>query len=507
MKHIIIFLVIFIILSTLCYAQEPQGYIEYKEDKTIVRVWGTHYERGYAQGYLLCNGIIDIFSTYFLGYIFGNNAAIYNNTRSIFVTSFSVDALYQTEGEGLLDGIVAAGQSLYNNVLGRDIDVTDLMMCNSIVDYTDENNLFSCNDLCSSLASWGSSTSSSPELLGESIITRFLDWTPHQALMENHLLLVSFPSEPDEQNWISFTFPGLIGCLSAVNEGKVGSFYNVGNIDSYDPTDTFNPIFLSIRNGIESADYDGNGQCNPMDVVKAVSDDVQRSGSIMNVISPTEKDSFSLVIECNNMNGVMVRNKDDNTLIAGDNLAATNHFRKLYAPVYCYRYDHIADSLDMTTVINPTRSWDLLSGAAGTSTNIQAIQYIPSTGAILWSTKTGSYPAYKEAPTSFTTDELFDYVGIDDPNTPHADYLTIHEISPNPVFDNVTIRFFCRYDSNIDLSIYDVKGRLMQRNAHHVVQGENEILLNFDKHVTSGFYFVKLGSNGDTELRKILVVR
>ena len=505
-KSLLICVLLIIISITFLSAQQPQGYIEYKEDKMIIRVWGTHYERGYAQGYLLCDEIVDVFTTYFLAYLFGNNASIYNATRSVFEASFVVDDKYITEGMGVLDGIVAGGQSLYCSVLGRDLDITDLMMSNSLIDYSDDKGLLGGNDLCSSLTSWGTSTDNSPELSGESIITRFLDWTPHTTLLNNQLILVSFPSEPDEQKWISFTFAGLFGCLSTINEAGVGSFLNVGNIDSYDPTDTFNPIFLSIRNGIETADYDSNGQCNPMDVVKAVSDDVQRTGSIINVIASTEKDSFSLVIECNNMKGVAVRTKEDNTVIVGDNLAATNHFRKLYSPVYCYRYDHIADSLLINTQINPLRSWNLLSGAAGISTNIQMIQYVPWSGKILWSARTGSVPAYQLAPTSFTTNELFDYVSVNPP-IPDQEYaLFINEIYPYPAKEFVNVSYYSKKAKEVSCAVYDVKGRIVTYQKLLAHAGKNEFMLHFSD-ISSGIYFMKLDDNNFSTITKMLIVR
>ncbi len=507
MKKIIAILLILAFSTALLSAQEPQGYIEYKEDKKIVRVWGTHYERGYGQGYMLCNEIIDIFCNYFLGYLFGNNAYFYGVTRANFEQSFVVDDKYITEGDGVLDGIVASGQTLYNDVLERDLDVTDLMMCNSIVDFADDKNPFSDNSFCSSLTSWGSSTFDAPELLGESIITRFLDWTPHQTLMDNHILMVSFPTESYEQNWISFTFPGLFGCLSAINENGVGSFYNVGNNNSYDPQDTFQPIFLSIRNGIEAVDYDGSGQCDPIDVVKAVSDNVQRTGSIMNVLSSTEKDSFALIIECNNYMGIAVRTQADNTEIPGDNLAATNHFRKLYTPVYCYRYEGIVDSLDISTFIDPERSWTLLSGAAGISSNIQVIQYIPSTGAILWSARTGSVPAYLLAPTAFTTDELFEYVSVDDPAFDQNGELCFKEVFPYPAQNEINIAYFSKKARNVMCSIYNVRGRKIYQQEIQAIAGENEFTLNISTTLSSGLYFIRMSDNTVSATEKILIVR
>lgn len=505
-KNLTISILFIILLASTCFAHDPRGYIEYKDGKKIVRVHGTHYERGYAQGYLLGDEIIEIFSDYFLEYIFGNNAAIYNNTYYYFEQQFVVDDEFVTESEGILAGITAGGNSLYNTVLGRDVDVTDILLCNSIVDIADKRGQFLENELCSSIASWGTSTINSPELLGESIITRFLDWTPHQTLMDNHVIIVSIPEETDEQAWISFTFPGLFGCLSGINEAGVGSFYNVGNINTYNPADTFNPIFLSIRKGIESLDYDASGTCSPTDIVHAVNDDVQKTGSIMNVISSTSQDTFSLVIECNNTNGVTVRTEADNTIIPGDNLVATNHFRKLYPPTACYRYSNIADSLNNSTVINPERSWTLLSGAAGTYSNIQVIQYIPWSGKILWSTKTGSNAAYKEPPTSFTATELFEYVSIDVPEIPNQEMI-VQKIYPLPIFNELSITLYSRERSMLSVNIFDVKGRLIKQKNLLIEVGNNTLLIPFDNEITSGIYFISFSGKTDLQTRKILVVR
>ena len=48
-KNITIFIFIFI-LTTLYYAQEVNGDTLTVEGKKILKVWGTHYERGYATG-------------------------------------------------------------------------------------------------------------------------------------------------------------------------------------------------------------------------------------------------------------------------------------------------------------------------------------------------------------------------------------------------------------------------------------------------------------------------
>ncbi len=404
--YILFFLILFLLLNSICSAEIVKGDTTTVDGKKILKVWGTHTERGYAYGYLMGENILDVFENYFLGVIFLNNSYLYSIVRNYFISNFEVEEKYDLEADAMIDGISDGGNSLYNNVLHRNIDEIDILLCNSLLDL-DVLYGFSTNPFgCSSLSSWGESTINDPILNEEKIITRFLDWYPDPTLLENQLLVVNFPSEIDEQNWISFTFSGLFGALSAINEEGVASFLNVGNNPSHPYTQTFHPIFLTLRNGIESLDFNNDAECNPMDIVDAVLDKNRISDNIIHVISSVEKNDHALIIECNNENGVAVRDISDNTIIAGDNLAATNHFRLLYPAVYCGRYDHISDSLNFSLEISPERSWNIMSGAAGTSSNIQTIQFIPMNGTIKWSIAESGIPAYTLEPTVFSLEEL-----------------------------------------------------------------------------------------------------
>jgi hypothetical protein len=106
---------------------------------------------------------------------------------------------------------------------------------------------------------------------------------------------------------------------------------------------------------------------------------------------------------------VAVRDTSGNSespVINGDNLVATNHFRTLYDPTWCYRYQAIADSLENSDDITSDRSWEIMSDAAGLSWNLHTLQYVESADLLYWSTATSTVPGYQNEPTLFHPAEL-----------------------------------------------------------------------------------------------------
>ncbi len=89
--------------------QEINGTIVSSDDQyTVVKVWGTHEERGYAAGYLLADGIYDLFENYLMP-AFGD---IYSTARIIMATDdhIAINSIYIYEAMAMTDGINASGQ-------------------------------------------------------------------------------------------------------------------------------------------------------------------------------------------------------------------------------------------------------------------------------------------------------------------------------------------------------------------------------------------------------------
>jgi len=78
---------------------------------------------------------------------------------------------------------------------------------------------------------------------------------------------------------------------------------------------------------------------------------------------------------------------------------------------------------------------------------------------------------------------------------------------PNPFNPSTTIKFSVQNDSNINLSIYNIKGQKIKTLANNeFTKGNHSIIWNGDdfsgKAVSSGIYFYKLNVNGKTEIIK-----
>ncbi|MBT4333108.1 MAG: T9SS type A sorting domain-containing protein [Candidatus Cloacimonetes bacterium] len=503
MKRTILFSFLFIF--TIINAQIVNGDTLSVDGKKILKVWGTHYERGYATGYLFGDKIKDISEDYFISALFGGSSYLYESTRIYFIANFQIEEKYISETEGIIDGMIEADILLFSDILGRDIDANDILFSNAVVD------IASMVDLdydfgCSSLSSWGGNTSLDPELDGDLVITRNMDWTPHPTLLENHLLVVHFPSESDEVNWLSFTFPGFIGGLSSLNENGLCAFMNMGNHNEHPNTFSFHPILLSVRNGIEVYDYDGNYDIDPEDVQAAIEENYQLSGSIIH----TANSQSGLIIECNNQNGVATRDDNDNTVIPSEHLASTNHFRELYPPAGCYRYDNIADSLSNNTEMSIERSWNLLNGAAGVYSNIHTIQYVPTLNLIKWSTAKVGTPAYQIEPTVFDTEELFTYSTSANPQYYQED--SFLSVSPNPFYESTKLSFTLPKTTDVKLCIYNVKGHKIRTLLSEVlVQGNHSISWDGTdengKKISSGIYFYTLETIYNIYTKKVIMVK
>ena len=216
------------------------------------------------------------------------------------------------------------------------------------------------------------------------------------------------------------------------------------------------------------------------------------------------------MIECNNQNGVVVRDDNDNTVIPTEHLVATNHFRELYPSIGCYRYDNIADSLSASSDIDIIRSWDLLTGAAGVSNNIHTIQYVPTLNLIKWSTATVGTPAYQIEPTIFNTEELFTYNTSATPQYYQEDsFLTV---SPNPFYNFTNLSFSLPKTSDVTICIYNIKGhKIITLLREVMIQGNYSVSWDGTdengKKISSGIYFYTLETINNIYTKKVILLK
>jgi len=342
---------------------------------------------------------------------------------------------------------------------------------------------------CSNITSWGNATMNDPELSGETVISRNLDWTNNPYLINNAIIIIWAPSGPNEQRWISFGFIGLIGALSGLNESGVVSFQNMGNYSSTPVGTGFYPVNLAQRNGLEMDDYNGDGICSPRDVSDAVRNHPVSSTYIIHSAGKSYLDVPAEILEIHNAFGDTIRTVNDNPEFFGDNLVATNHFRLLKPPAYCARYQRISDSLSKSNLMSVLRNWDVLT-TAGVNTNLQTIQFVPNENILRVSFAETGTPAYQIEPTTVWVDTLFALVGINDF---HKNSLLEMSVSPNPCKNLTTISV--RFDSpkKFTCRIIDISGKLIER-FEDFNPNENETTIGWGTgQVPNGVYFCTIG--------------
>lgn len=501
MKHTYLLLILFILAVPL--AAQVNGDLQYIGDKGILQVWGSHYERGYAQGYLLAGPTLDVFDDFFYSMFVFSDPVRYAYLWNYYQDHFETDPRLAEEAQGLIAGVGAAGSSLYHNGLQRDITYEDVLLANTFLDLQHLRNSLGDEDVdfgCASLASWGISTQQDSLLAGSSVITRWLDWTLYDCLVDNPLLVVHHPSEPDEQKWLAITVPGWLGAASAISETGVWASLNVGSDHSVVNQTGLDPIFFDIRRSLERVDYNGDGASNALDVAAAIQAGNNLTGTIIHTLSESAGQTVSIAIENNNMGTALRYYDDPDSDLPGQNLAATNHFRLLTFPSCCSRYANIQDSLNTDHNITAKRQWSLMSGAAGQDTNLSAIQYTPSTGTLLWAGASITLPAYQNPAISLSVPVLFNFsTPVADENIPAAQFsFSCH---PNPLPANTALKLQSTQPLQI-CALHNIRG---QKVFERDLSGKTEVEISL-AHLPAGVYLLSLESrSGIRSQRKLLI--
>jgi hypothetical protein len=495
--------VIFVVLTlpALINAADVKGELSYVDDKMVLKVWGNHYERGYAHGYLIGDKAKAEFEQFFIRSLFSNNIPGYEQARDYFLANFSIERKYEDESRGLSYGMYDSGVDIYSSLLGRDLDEIDFMVFTAFTELA-TCGLFTAKGQfgCSTISNWGASTIDDPDLQGSLVVSRALDGHMDQIVLQNHLMIVHFPSEPDEQKWLNICFPGMISCFSAVNESGVAAFQNVGNHVGDPNSPEFHPVMLSIRNGIEMRDFNGDMASDHYDVATSL----MNNGSLTCWIITAASSQEGIIIETSNARGTDYRTSADNTVIPGDNIIATNHFRKLYQPATCNRYSNYTDSLLANIAITIERNWRIICGAAGVPKNTHLIQYIPKLNLINWaSAPDKNTPAYTQTPTTFNLQELF-Y------NPQHinekSQQIDLFDTDCAVVPKSGKIKLNIPTDCQVDLNVYNLQGQLVPRILDSQLStGIHQVELS-SQNLTSGIYYCRLQAGRYTDIVKVVIV-
>jgi hypothetical protein len=385
--------------------QGQNGSLEYNGEQEILNVWGTNYEMAYAQGYLLNQRITD-FAVDFLFNGLGISAMEYQYVYSQYWNYFAVPASYREEANALLDGIVDGGGTIFIDSLGRDMDSTDVLIANSLGDIR---YIFGVKGIfnCSSFSSWGSATLQDTLLNGNIIMGRNLDFT-HTPLTLEEALIVTF--DPDSgKDWVGFGFPGIISCISGMNEDMLAVEMNMGYHTSTPNTNPkLKPFQFTQREMLEVSDYTGNDTIDFRDPFEKCKDSPNAGSWLCHVVVPY-LDSATVaaaVLECVNESGDTFRTAENDTNFMPWNLLMLNHEEVNYAPPYDPRYGIVVDSIRSNPNVTTGRMWNILRAVSWSNT-IQTMMFLSNDSMIAISFADSANNAAQKTPYWYHWSDLF----------------------------------------------------------------------------------------------------
>ncbi|MEI7660962.1 MAG: T9SS type A sorting domain-containing protein [Bacteroidota bacterium] len=472
-----------IFCSLMAEAQTVHGLI-YKDTLGIqvVKIWGTHQERGFALGYLTGAKISDLIKNY-IKVQFG---AMYSTARSTIIqgNDITIPQIYKDEAQAMVDGMNASGTNPNN------YDQTDLLVSNSFLDI--ENVWGKCDGPgCSALMSWNTATLGT-NLNGKSVVSRHLDWNISPYLYNNNTIIVHFPWESNETKWLLVGFSGMMGVLSGANPDFGAFQHQLGDITTAGVHNMhYLPIWLAIRNGIESHDYNGDGLRNVQDIRSAL-DDCQNGFAAGFIVTALARNApvDSLVAMVAELTPVAptktFRYNDYPDSIPNDNLYASNYqIKRNNARHYDARYMGIVNHIGNGTNIGTDTNWNLMKSYSVQSINLQFMEYSPEMDFLRLSTYRNNLPAYMNAPVEFSLSDLFDNpaVGIAEQ---HKDKTII--IYPDPSRESINIAGI--FNSRYKLEIFNLNGQLV-KSLQAQFPGT---AINISS-LVPGFYTVKLTGN------------
>jgi hypothetical protein len=492
-------IIIIIIAAKLISAQTVNGEIMWHDSQfKVLKVWGNHYERGYAMGYLLAENINDLRDNYLLP-AFGDQ---YQYARLLFdYNVLQIDDIYINEATGVADG--------YNerDISESTVDYIDVLIANSFLDIQNFSSAgLGLDNGCSSLLSWGNATEGT-ELDGKSVITRHLDWDNQSTIIRNQVMIIHLPSEPDEQAWLLIGFAGQISVLSGLNESGVAVMQHM-LADVYAGAqlqNTYEPVWFSLRKAIETKDYNNDGRNDAEDVNSVIME--QENGYadsyIITALSPyynSTNAQIASIIEVSPAEPyITVRNTDYADSIAGDNLYAANYSIARNDMVnLCMRYEAVMNNMGDGSNLSAENQWDIMLNYSSSCAfngygNIQFMQYIPEDNylKLAYHTITG-LQACENIALEFNTDTLFDISNL-------ANSFLYNDISirPNPANNNVQILCSDNYDS-LRISIFTLTGKLVK--CETITCLNNNINIS---ELEGGVYFIKINNRITKKLIKL----
>jgi hypothetical protein len=457
----------------------------------IIKVWGTHAQRGYAYGYLQGEEIGLLVNSYLKPQFGGYYSYARNMVSS--GNNLSFDSIYIEEAQEMVNGMNAAGTNVYA------VDYIDILVANSFLDIAKLLGK-SIGMGCSSLVSWGEATEGT-NLNSGAIITRNLDWTVNSLLVHNQVVVIHQPSEENEQNFALIGFSGMMSVLSGFNN-KVGVFQHM--MDDFSGSSStgmaFEPVWLSLRKSLEINDYNADGVNNVQDVKQVLADHPQgyADGYIISCVASFESGNDTLIGMmaeiCPQSPQLTFRYNTYPDSIPGDNVYTANYqISRNNAMHFCNRYNAVKSAMGDGTNLGSEEHWALMRDHSHLPHNIQLMQFAPEFDRFRIAAHNGTTPAYLNDYVDYSVDELLN-------STVAAQDLATGELQvgifPNPAADFVSLTGL-KPNQKVQVQIWDMGGGLMENFSY----AQKPISL---KSLKPGVYFLKVSESMNYKIFKLV---
>jgi hypothetical protein len=448
LKTIVVSLILF---TSLAGRSQPTVHGEIIADTNnlvVIKLWGTHAERGYAHGYLLGDKITDILQGYVIPY-FGSD---YPEARNLVSNGqdLIIDSLYQVEAKAMIDGMDDAGLNTAN------LDYIDILVGNC---WSDLEGFFTKKGGgvgCSCLLNWGEGTANS-FLNGKSIIARFYDWGGSiPAIINNAAMIIHMPDEPGLQPWLIVGYAGeMVPSGGGVNQGGLSMYKNAMSdfACSAVPGTQYAPYQFTMRKILETDDFNGDGVHNTQDARDGF--DANPQGypvdKIIPVIARSEGNSDSLTAMVAEIAPVapthVYRTNSYDDMIPGANLYAANRqIKRNNAQNYCLRYTLVSLNFGDSTNFGIQKNHNIMVNysAHPSQSNYGYIQHIPESDLLKVSVYRNNTNAYELPMTNFNLrdffnrDPFFVTQAVDTAYVGKVYNFLVEATDPDP-YDNITI--------------------------------------------------------------------
>jgi len=412
-----------------------QGEIEVIDTIRVLKLRGSPVQMGYAHGYLLADDIVHLIEDYMLGTLY--DVDNYWKTVALINSFVRVPLAHHLEVAAMYQGLVDARgtNGMYSPKLKRDLLPVDLIAWNMVPEIfrlTFQDTSFAAGPLrfSSSVSGWGAGAAGTAL-----VFARDLDFGYPGDLLDQRSIAIAYqPGCLLQHEWLSVAWPGMIGCLTCMNDEGTGAALDLGNYapeleDLLIEHDgiyvalpfAYTPITLALRQGVENK-RSFLRQPDRIADLYAIVGGIGVAGSFDIHVFSAERDSAGVqpaypaaVIECSHQ-GAALRTAADNQqyeprLLSELFLAVTNHHRTLMSPVACERYAlqverlNSLERLDMETALDIERD---VAQDEGPYNTVHMVGFAPETRRIWLAFAQGELRAREVEPVQLSWEDLFE---------------------------------------------------------------------------------------------------